>query len=266
MEDLDGGTTRRSSPKRPKIIVKLCVMSIRCLDISNMSVQTFKRRRRKRISSLRRRKVSYQHGRTLICFLLKKKIKKPTFSSWFIQLLKTKMMKRYPYENFSIGYDKKKDLEKDKSTFDCLNYGIGNTPQSWYLDNCCSQHMMGERSMLQDLRPKFEGWAIFEVNKKGRIASIGKIGKHNFPSINNVLYVEGLKHNLLSISQLCDCGYDVPLIKENNTLHKINLIELTNQNKLGHASKRLILKLNKHHLVGGISKLVFKSNLLCDRC
>jgi len=32
--------------------------------------------------------------------------------------------------------------------------------------------------------------------------------------IHDVLYVEGLKHNLLSISQLCDKGYQV-MFKEN---------------------------------------------------
>ncbi|RDX72476.1 hypothetical protein CR513_48039, partial [Mucuna pruriens] len=32
-------------------------------------------------------------------------------------------------------------------------------------------------------------------------------------SIPNILYVKGLKHNLLSISQLCDSGYDVSFNK-----------------------------------------------------
>jgi len=31
-----------------------------------------------------------------------------------------------------------------------------------------------------------------------------KIGIHPYPSIDNVVFVEGLEHNLLSISQLCD--------------------------------------------------------------
>ncbi|RDX98340.1 hypothetical protein CR513_18751, partial [Mucuna pruriens] len=46
--------------------------------------------------------------------------------------------------------------------------------QLWYLDNDFSCHIMGERSMFQVLR----------------------IGKHPFPSIDNVLFFEGLKHNL----------------------------------------------------------------------
>jgi len=37
----------------------------------------------------------------------------------------------------------------------------------------------------------------------------GTIGKLNSAKIENVQYVEGLKHNLLSISKLCDSGFEV---------------------------------------------------------
>ncbi|RDX82434.1 hypothetical protein CR513_36783, partial [Mucuna pruriens] len=49
--------------------------------------------------------------------------------------------------------------------------------------------------------------------KERRISYLQRISKHPFPSIENVLYVKGLKHNLLSISQLCDNGYDVSFNK-----------------------------------------------------
>ncbi|RDX97788.1 hypothetical protein CR513_19408, partial [Mucuna pruriens] len=89
-----------------------------------------------------------------------------------------------------------------------------------------------------------------------------RIGEHPFPSIDNVLFVEDLKHNLLNISQLCDCGYGVSFNKEEcitqNNLHKINLTNLTNQSVtclFGHASLRLISKLKKYNLVGGLPSL-----------
>ena len=53
--------------------------------------------------------------------------------------------------------------------------------------------------MFQDLKPRSKGWVTFGGDQKGRIVGIGKIGKHPFPTIENVLLVEGLKHNLLSI-------------------------------------------------------------------
>ncbi|MCR2848021.1 hypothetical protein KN825_15825, partial [Weizmannia coagulans] len=49
----------------------------------------------------------------------------------------------------------------------------------------------------------------FGDNNKGRIIGHGSIGKSSSTIIENVLLVDGLKHNLLSISQLCDKGYEV---------------------------------------------------------
>ena len=51
------------------------------------------------------------------------------------------------------------------------------------------------------------GTVTFVGNKKERIIGVGKIGIHLYPSIDNVLFIEGLKHNSLNISQLCDSRY-----------------------------------------------------------
>jgi len=57
---------------------------------------------------------------------------------------------------------------------------------------------------------KREGGAVtFSNNDKGQIKGKGIIGKNNFAKIEDVQYVEGLKHNLLCISQLCDSGFEV---------------------------------------------------------
>ncbi|RDY01105.1 putative mitochondrial protein, partial [Mucuna pruriens] len=118
---------------------------------------------------------------------------------------------------------------------------IGRRHLSYYLDNGYSHHMKGERSMFQDLRPKIGGWVTFGGKKVG----VKRIGKYHSPSIDNVLYVEGLKH--MSISKLCDNGYDISFnkgecivksqngsiifyTKRQNNLHKINLTDLINEN------------------------------------
>ena len=49
----------------------------------------------------------------------------------------------------------------------------------------------------------------FGDNGKGRIIGHGSIGNNSSSLIENVLLVDGLKHNLLSISQLCDKGFKV---------------------------------------------------------
>ena len=49
----------------------------------------------------------------------------------------------------------------------------------------------------------------FGDNGKGRIIGHGSIGNNSSSLIENVLLVDSLKHNLLSISQLCDKGFKV---------------------------------------------------------
>ncbi|RDX80602.1 hypothetical protein CR513_38831, partial [Mucuna pruriens] len=86
---------------------------------------------------------------------------------------------------------------------------------------------------------------------------IGRIGKHLFPSIDNVLYVKRIETQSIEHKSI-------------NNLYKIDLIDLTKQNvtclKLGHASLRLISKLKRHNLVRGLSSLVYKVDMLCDAC
>ena len=66
---------------------------------------------------------------------------------------------------------------------------------------------------------------FFCDNSKGVIRGIGTIGNNSHTQIKNVLLVENLKFNLLSISQLCDKGYRVCF--ESNVCHIIN--STTNQ-------------------------------------
>ena len=47
----------------------------------------------------------------------------------------------------------------------------------------------------------------FGDNVKGKVKGLGKIAISNDMSISNVLLVESLNFNLLSIAQLCDLGF-----------------------------------------------------------
>jgi len=79
----------------------------------------------------------------------------------------------------------------------------------WYLDSGCSKHMTGEASQLINLKWKPVGFVTYGDNNRGRILGVGDIGSGNKVIIKDVLLVESLKHSLLSISQLCDCGYRI---------------------------------------------------------
>jgi hypothetical protein len=47
----------------------------------------------------------------------------------------------------------------------------------------------------------------FGDNGKGKVKGLGKIAISNAMSISNVLLVESLNFNLLSVAQLCDLGF-----------------------------------------------------------
>ena len=49
---------------------------------------------------------------------------------------------------------------------------------------------------------------VFEDNLKGDVIGIGKVATTLEHSITNVLHVDLLSYNLLSVSQLCEMGYN----------------------------------------------------------
>ena len=69
--------------------------------------------------------------------------------------------------------------------------------------------MTGDFSKFSTFTKKDERFVTFGHNAKGKIISIRNVGNSSPPIIENVLFIDNLKHNLLSIIQLCDKGYHV---------------------------------------------------------
>jgi len=143
------------------------------------------------------------------------------------------------------------------------------------------------------------GKVIFGGNQHGRVIGGGMVSLKPTMSINNVLLVNGLKYNLLSVSQLCDSENSVVFNRDqcivNNSnrtrlfvanrrgnLYKIEMSELSDQKvsylmtlkedhwlwhrKCGHASLELLSKLQRYNLMRGLPNMSFKDNLLCESC
>ena len=70
--------------------------------------------------------------------------------------------------------------------------------------NSCSRHMTGDRSLFKVFESKKGGNVTFGDGSKSQIKGKGIISLPRLLDIVNVLYVEGLKVNLLSRSQICD--------------------------------------------------------------
>src|ERR1044072_8549059 len=176
---------------------------------------------------------------------------------------------------------------------------LKTTSNLWYLDSGCSKHMTGDINHFSNLVLKAKGYVTYGDNNKGKILGIGKVGAPPFTSIEDVLYAEGLKHNLLSISQLCDKGFKIKFTKDEcliidevinevklkckriNNIFMISLDDLSlkvkclmvNNNeswlwhkRAAHIHMEHLNKLTKHDLVVGLPKIKFVKDKLCDAC
>ena len=90
-----------------------------------------------------------------------------------------------------------------KSAFKVINTCL------WYLDNGYSRHMTRDRSLFKVFKTKKGGNVTFGNGSKSQIKGKGIIFLLELPDIANVLYVKGLRVNLLSISQICDQDFMV---------------------------------------------------------
>ena len=69
--------------------------------------------------------------------------------------------------------------------------------------------MTGDKRSFLSLKNIKGGNVAFGNGKSGEIQGIGKVGSMDTHAIENVYCVNGLQHNLLSVSQICDKGNNV---------------------------------------------------------
>jgi hypothetical protein len=74
----------------------------------------------------------------------------------------------------------------------------------WYLDSACSRHMTGDKSLFKELKEGRSGNITYGDGSKSKVMGQGTMEILGVPTPQEVLYVEGLKANLLSISQFYD--------------------------------------------------------------
>ncbi|KAL8131230.1 hypothetical protein AgCh_007230 [Apium graveolens] len=81
----------------------------------------------------------------------------------------------------------------------------GNKKNLLYLDSGCSRHMTGDSILLTEFKERAGPSITFGDYNKGCTMGYGLISKDNV-IIEEVALVDGLKHNILCVSQLCDKG------------------------------------------------------------
>ncbi|KAI3714929.1 hypothetical protein L6452_21891 [Arctium lappa] len=149
---------------------------------------------------------------------------------------------------------------------------------------------------------KSGGAVTFGDNVQGQIKGYGELSRGNV-LVSKVAYVDGLKHNLISISQLCDHGFDVKFQRKycsllhsesgqellradrKGNLYRMNftkikdtdseklcLVSLNSEEvwlwhkKFSHLNFSSLDKLVKLNLVKGLPSLKFNKDHLCSAC
>ena len=83
----------------------------------------------------------------------------------------------------------------------------------WILDSGCSSYMSGDKSLFSELVSYDGGTMKFENNENAAIVEKGNVSA-GAGIIQNVLYAKGLRHSLLSVSQICDMSHTVMFKKD----------------------------------------------------
>ena len=90
----------------------------------------------------------------------------------------------------------------------------------WIIDSGCSMHMTGDKALLSQFVEKTGPTITFGDNNKGYTVGYGRLEIGNVV-IDDITLVDGLQHNLLSVSQFNDKGFKVDFnILDCNIYHK----------------------------------------------
>nr|GEV17768.1 copia protein [Tanacetum cinerariifolium] len=170
----------------------------------------------------------------------------------------------------------------------------------WYLHSGCSKHMTGHRNKLINFVSKFIRMVQFGNGHFAAIIGYGDIQMGNI-LISRVYYVEGLSHNLFSVSQFCDLDLEVAFRKHTcfvrnlegvdllsssrgSSLYTISMADMMNSSpicllfkvskmkswlwhhRLSHLNFNTINKLAKQGLVKGLPMLKYTKDHLSLAC
>ena len=83
----------------------------------------------------------------------------------------------------------------------------------WCLNSGCSRHMTGNKALFKTLFEGKIGTVTFGDGSKSIIRGIGTVNIPRLLVFEDVWYVDGLKVNLMSISQICDNGLNLLFTK-----------------------------------------------------
>jgi hypothetical protein len=168
----------------------------------------------------------------------------------------------------------------------------------WYVDSGCSKHMTGDKDKFLTLKKERDGSISFGNDNSAKIIGRGtiKLGSKDARE-ENVLLVEDMKHNLLSVSQMCDQGHRLMFDSEKCEIRKVgsgklvattvrtpsNIYVLNEIGKeicflgkddeswlwhrrMGHINFDNLVKISRKEAVREIPEISKPTNTLCKHC
>jgi hypothetical protein len=201
-------------------------------------------------------------------------------------------------------YDKKTNISHNKKEWkkkqiEC-NVALYERNQGcqWYIVSGCSKHMTEDQSKFLKLNKKGKGKVTFGDNMSAKILGKGIVSLgNNKTKAEDVLLVENIKLNLLSVSETCDQGHILTfdsqkceIIKKDTgklvavaprTSSNVYILNIDKEYKcclnqvdeiwiwhrmLGHLSFDNLIKGNKKNPVRDLPKLIKPSDSICKHC
>nr|GEX62598.1 retrovirus-related Pol polyprotein from transposon TNT 1-94 [Tanacetum cinerariifolium] len=168
----------------------------------------------------------------------------------------------------------------------------------WYLDSGCSRHMIGVKSYLHIYMEQTGPKVVFGDDSTCATEGYGSI-KCNGIVFTKIAFLNGLKYNLISISQLCDTKYIIWFAEKRETIFNSNkeiimiaprvrdvyVLNMTSSaqescifakasknlnwlwhKRLAHLNFKTINNLAKQNLVIGLPSLVYSKDKPCSSC
>ena len=84
----------------------------------------------------------------------------------------------------------------------------------WYLDSRCSRHMTRDKTLFKTLKEKEDSFVTFGDGSHSQVLGKRTVDIPGLPLLTDVLYIKGLKVNLLSITKICDEDFLVQFSKK----------------------------------------------------
>ncbi|KAI5343342.1 hypothetical protein L3X38_011218 [Prunus dulcis] len=141
----------------------------------------------------------------------------------------------------------------------------------WYIDSGCSNHMTRNVDLLVDIRTNVAGKVQMPTGALVNVAGMGSLVIDTTKGrkyIREVMYLPGLKENLLSVGQMDEHGcYPVSFLAEKQLLMKTSFLQSPWiwHKRLGHLNFGGLKQLRDKEMVHGLPQLEEQSGV-CEGC